>query len=134
MASGKPFGPSTTAIRMSCVMSHGAPLVRAAMANVRRLVHHREPEPGAVVGQNYPPDCLVTPPTLGNPQAQTFALAVAGEAESHIHCLVFHHPAVGIADLHPRRHCRSDQWRDNGNRRRSRSDTSAPVRGSAIPG
>ena len=27
------------------------------------------------------------------------------------HWLTFDHPAVSIADLHPRRHCRSDQWR-----------------------
>ncbi len=36
-------------------------------APVLQLGHHREPEPGAVVGQNSPLDCFETPPTPGDP-------------------------------------------------------------------
>src|SRR6056297_2220950 len=77
IASGKPFSPSTTAIRMSWTPP------------VLQLVHHRQPELGAFV--------------LGEPQAQNLTLAVAGDAKSHVDSLVLDRPAVGIPDLHPKR-------------------------------
>jgi hypothetical protein len=56
-------------------------------APVLQLVHHREPEFGALV--------------LGDPQAQDLTLAVAGDAQRHVDGLVLHRPAIGVADLHP---------------------------------
>ena len=76
IASGKPFRPSTTAIRMSW----NEPLAMA----VPELVHHRQPELGAVVGQIRPLDGFVTPPTLSDPEAEHLALAVAGDTERQI--------------------------------------------------
>ncbi len=50
-------------------------------------VPHREPEFGTFV--------------LGDPEAQNFTLAIAGDAEGDVDGLVLYGPAVRVADLRP---------------------------------
>lgn len=74
IASGKPFSPSTTAIRMS-------------YPAVAQFIHHRQPE--------------LCPLVVGDPEAQNLPFPLAGDTKGDVDGLVLDHPAVGIADLHP---------------------------------
>lgn len=77
IASGKTFGPSTTAAGMSWT------------PRLRNFGHHREPDHRAFV--------------LGDPETENLALTVAGDAERKVDRLVAHDPAVLVPDLHPQR-------------------------------
>lgn len=56
-------------------------------APAARLVHHRQPEFGALV--------------VRNPEAQDLALSIPGDAQGDADRLVLQYPAAGITDLHP---------------------------------
>ena len=87
IASGKPFSPSTTAMRMSWNEPSNAIGPREMANAVLEFVHHRQPEFGTLV--------------LSDPEPQNLADAVPGDAQGHIDCLVLDHAAVRIADFDP---------------------------------
>lgn len=86
IASGKPLSPSTTAIRMSSTPRFLSSFITRSQTFA------------PVVGQNSPPDCFVTPPTLLDPETRDLLGAVGAHAKGTVDRLVS--DEAFVTDLH----------------------------------